>query len=48
MPDIEVELVAFILVYNYVMVADEVKGDNNLRKSERKEMESGDNITTQE
>jgi len=33
MPDIEVELAAFILVYNYVMVAEDVKGDNNCQKS---------------
>jgi hypothetical protein len=37
MPDIEMELVAFILVYNYVMVVEEVKGENNCRKFERKE-----------
>jgi len=44
MPDIQVELVAFILVYNYVMVVEEVKGENNCQKSEWKE--TGNLVTT--
>jgi hypothetical protein len=49
MPDIEVELVDFILVYNYVMVA--VRGQRGQQLSKiltERNRESGNNMTTQE